>query len=525
MARNDVVVIGAGHNGLVAAAYLARGGRKVLILEQGEVLGGMAAVDEIAPGVRAPAVFATVDRFHPGIVRDLALERHGLRIEEGGGTLLARPGDDALFAPAGGLPEGLTDADARGLAAFESFLGRVSRALEPALAERLPDIEASGFGDVVDLLALGWRLRRLGRREMPAAMRMLPMALRDVVEEHFDDDRLQAAVAWIGLTGCRIGPWAPGGAFNLIFNRPAWYGGLFPGARFSVGTPLGEVLAEAAKAAGAEVRTGARATRIKVHEDSVTGVVLESGEEIEAACVLSAVDPRTTLLDLLEPGSLETDVLGAAENIRGTGSVSVVRAVVAEPPAMRDPAGGKRPVGRIQIGPTLRYLEEASDSVKYGRLPERPVLELTVPTAVGTGLAPRGQHVVHAWVQYTPRHLREGDWAGAREELGRRVVQIIDDHAPGFARSVEHLDVLTPEDIETRFGIRGGHPYHVEMALDQALYMRPIPGCHDGGTPVEGLYLGGPGIHPGGGVTGLPGKLASERLLEDWKDGRRARTA
>lgn len=521
MARSDVIVIGAGHNGLTAAAYLARAGHRVLVLEATDRVGGLAAVDDLARDVACPAVFPTADRLHPSIVRDLGLQGHGLRIRQGGGTLLVGGDGGSLYAPPGGLPSGLGDRDREALASFERFLGRVGGALETALAEELPDIESTGIGRLADLLALGWRLRRLGRRDMPQAMRLLPMALRDVAEERFEDERLRAAIAWIGLQGNGTGPWAPGGALALLMQRPAWYGGLFPGPRFAAGAPLGEALAAAARAAGATVRTGARVTRIRVRGERVAGVALESGEEVETSCVVSGTDPRTTLLGLLEPGWLEPATLAAARNIRGAGAVSVVRFAVSEPPVIRDPAGGNGPVGRIQIGQSLRYQEEASDCVKYGRFPGHPVLELTLlGPGDGAGGGAGGRQAVHAWVQYTPRHLREGSWDDQRDVLRDLVITTIEEHAPGFGGSIEHADVLTPADIEARFGIRGGHPYHLETALDQALYMRPFPGAHDGRTPLAGLYLAGPGIHPGGGVTGLPGKLAARRVLADLKASR-----
>lgn len=514
MAQSDVIVIGAGYNGLTAAAYLARAGRSVTVLEQGEQLGGLATFDEIAPGFRAPALFSTVDRLHPSVVAELALERHGFRIQEGGGTLLMQPGGEAMYAPPGGLPEEASPEDRASLAEFERFLGRVAKALEPVLGDALPPVEPSGIGDLIDLLGLGWRLRRLGRKEMPAAMRLLPMALRDVTEEHVRDERLRAAVAWIGLVGSGVGPWAPGTALQLLFQRPPWFPGLFPGARFAAGADLGEALAAAAQAAGAKIRPGARVSRILVDDERVAGVVLDSGEELAAGTVISAVDPKTTMLELLEPGWLQPDVAEGLRNVRARGTVSAVRLALGEAPVL---PGGKRAVGRIQIGPTLRYLERAADGVKYRRLPEELVIDATLPSAVATGLAPRGRHVLHAWVQYTPYELENPSWDEGRGLLADATVATLDAHFPGLARSVEAVDVITPPDIRTRFGLTGGHPFHAEPALDQALYMRPVPGMHEGRTPIAGLWLGGPGIHPGGGVTGLPGKLCAKAVLRGAK--------
>lgn len=512
MSSETVIVIGAGHNGLTAAAYLARAGRNVRVLEQTDRVGGLAAFDEIgAANNRVPTVFPETDRLHPSIVADLRLERYGLRIRKGGGTLLPRPGGDSLYVPPDGIPDGVDEEDGRALRELERFIGEIGRALDSALSDDLPDPDPRGARDLLELLALGWRLRRLGREGMLEAMRLLPMSLRDILEERIEDERLRAALAWAGLKGGATGPWAPGGGFSLAFRRPAWCPHLFPAPCLTTGPSLAETLADATTAAGGEIRTGVRVERIRVREGTVVGIVTAEGEEVDGTTVLSGTDPRTTLLNLLEPGWLETDVLEAAGNIRGAGSVSVARIVLTEPLASRDPARGTRPIGRVQIGSTLQRLEEASDQAKYGGLPERPVLELTCADADDGG-----KQAVHAWVQYTPRELREGSWDEERDTLGELVVATVDECLPGFASSVESVDVITPADIEARFGIRGGHPYHVELALDQVLYMRPMPGCYDGRTPVTGLYLAGPGIHPGGGgITGLPGKLVAERVLED----------
>lgn len=517
----DIAVIGAGHNSLVAATLLAKSGKRVVVLEQGDRIGGTACTDEIAPGFRVSGLFATADRLHPDVVSELRLTSHGLRFERAGGTLLLRPGEAPLHLPEGGAAAAIDTLSSRDGAAyreFERLLGAIGRAIEPILSQPLPPIETSGIGSILDLLMMGWRLRRLGKRDMPEALRLLPMALRDVTEERFENERLRAAIASSGLQASWLGPWSPGGAFGLLYHRPAWRAGLFDSPTHVHGGlgALAEALGKAATTAGVEIRTGARVQRIRVADEGVAGVMLESGKELPAHQVLSGVDPRTTLLELLEPGWLEPDIVSAVDNIRMRGTVSVVRLALATLPAF-GASDEASLAGRIQIGPTLEYLERAFDPAKYGELPAHPSLEITIPSLTDESLAPAGKHVMHVWVQYTPFALREGTWESERQRLGDTVVSTIEEYAPGFSATIEQVDVLTPADIQARWSITGGHPYHGEMAMDQVLYLRPVPGWYDYRTPVAGLYLCGPGCHPGGGITGLPGRNAARRALMDWK--------
>ncbi len=515
---HDVVVIGGGHNGLTAANYLARAGRRVLVLEARSTFGGTASSVEFAPGVSAPMLFASVDMLHPSVVSDLDLGKHGLQTVSGADCTTVLGASEPLQISGGGVSSQLSADDQRAYQEFELLLSRIASALEPVMGGALPEIEVAGVGAVFELLTLGWRMRRLGRRDMPQAMRLLPMSLRDIVQERFDDERLRAAVAWRGLAASWLGPWSPGGGYTLLYHRPAWGGPIFGAPKFAVGGTgsVADALVAAATAAGVELRASARVARIRVDDDRAVGVVLEDGEEVPCQAVMSAIDPRTTLTSLLDKGWLDPGHVAAAQNIRMRGTVAAVRiaaSTLPKVPGLDESAWA----GRVQIGDSLAYLERSFDAAKYGRLPEQPIVDVTVPSLSDSTLAPAGTHVMHAWVQYVPHTFGDSGWDSKRDELSKSVVDAIDQQAPGFAGAVQHIDVTTPADLEHDLGIPGGHAYHGELSMDQLLYMRPIAGWYDHRTPVDGLYLGGPGCHPGGGITGIPGKNAAARLGADWK--------
>ena len=526
----DVAVIGAGHNSLVAAALLARAGRSVIVLEQGANVGGSVATEEFAPGFRAPLCFAGVELFHPDLIKDLALERHGLRLlPERGGTGL--PLANGRWLGLGGANDAVPAKDRPALSAFASFTARMARVLTPLQTGRLPVLGAKGYAEILDLVKLAARLRGLGARDLGEMLRFLPMPVQDVLDERFEDGALKAALAAPALTAAWLGPRSAGSAWGLVHHRVASRRGLFAPPRFAAGGPgaLTAALATCASAHGAEIRTGTRVRAISVVDGSAPrnpvamasgegsaraiGVLLEDGTEIASRAVVSGTDPRSTLLDLVGPRWLDPEIVRALSNLRAHGSVAIVKLALHRKPRFAGaPDGDAHLAGRVQIGASLEYIERAFDCAKYGRAPERPWLEITLPSLADGSLAPAGKHVMHVWVQYAASDLRGTDWEKARDSLGRTVIELIDEHAPGFSGSVLHTDVLTPLDIERRLGLSGGCLYHVDMTLDQLLYMRPLPGWYRYRTPVDNLYLCGPGTHPGGGVTGLPGRNAASRV-------------
>ncbi len=510
----DVVIVGAGHNGLVCAAYLARAGRSVLVLERHETVGGCAVTEEFAPGFHCSATFPSVETFDPTIARELDLESHGLRLLPAGGILVPQDGEQALFLtpPNGQSASGLPSADEQALAELDGFLRRLGDALLPILRKPLPDLEPSGLGGILDLLGTGWLLRRMGARDLTEAMRFLPMPIADVVDERFESAALKAAIGAGGITGSWLGPRSPGSALNLVLHRLGHCRGAlgFPRPAKGGTGALTEALRKAAEAAGATLRTEAEVKRVLLKKRTVTGVALASGEEITASAVISNADPRTTLFGLVGPIHFEPSFVLATRNIRSRGTVAIVRfALDALPSFARAPDDPAHLAGRIQIGASLDELEQAFDDTKYDRLPRRPYLDLSIPTIADPILAPEGQHVLSAWVQFPPYDLREKSWDEARDDLGAIVEQRIEGHAPGFSDRILARDVLTPLDLEQRFGISGGCLYHAEPALDQFLYMRPMPGWSQHRMPIEGLYLCGAGTHGGGPLSGLAGRNAA----------------
>ena len=517
----DVVVIGGGHNGLVAASYLGRAGRRVLVLEQRATLGGAVATEEIHPGFRAPTGAALCGLFRPEIIDELDLIRYGLSFvpfdpaevilgEEGKALRLWRDVRKAQFDIAR-----FSAADAAAFPRFRAFMLEACRILDPLLLSIPLSIEEPTIADGWFLLGRALKLRRLGRDAMYEFLRMPPMSLHDYLGEWFEGELLKASLAVDALSGMFRGPWSPGTAFGLVHHFLAEAnGGTWAFIRGGSAT-LTNALASAAQARGVTIRTNAEVRRILSPDGRATGVELASGETIPARVVLSTADPKRTFLKLADPLILGADFSLRVRNYNSEGCVSKVNlALDAAPqmPAMGD--GGLAP--HVQIAPSLEYIERAYDDAKHGGVSGSPVLDVTVPTAVDPSLAPPGKHILSVLVQYTPYHLKTGTWQDRRAALGERVLDLLEPHIPNIRSALLHLDVETPADLEARFGLTGGHIFHGEMTLDQQFVLRPVPGWGRYRTPIPGLYLGGSGSHPGGGITGAPGHNGAQAVLEDW---------
>jgi phytoene dehydrogenase-like protein len=386
----------------------------------------------------------------------------------------------------------------------------------------LPDKANPGNFNPAELLKVGLKFHGLGDKEGYEFLRILPMSVADLLNEWFDSDLLKASLAASGILGSFVGPRQQGTAFNLLHHQIGDSNGALRTAGFVRGGvgDLAQSLARAAQQAGAEIRTNAEVAKVVTKNGAATGIVLQSGEEITAANVISSADVKQTFLTLVEPTYLDPHFLLQVQNIRCRGTVAKINLALdalAKFKSSPQPDAPARLGGIIHIGPTMDYLERACDDAKYGRYSQQPFLEITLPSITDPSLAPAGKHVMSVWMQSAPYHLRETNWDDQRETLGDTVVNLIEDYAPGFKNSILHRQVLTPFDLEQTYGLTQGHLYHAEMALDQLFFMRPVPGWSRYHTPIENLYLCGSGTHPGGGITGLPGYYGAKEILKSLK--------
>ncbi|MEO8463292.1 MAG: NAD(P)/FAD-dependent oxidoreductase [Chloroflexota bacterium] len=531
----DAVVIGGGHNALVAAAYLAKGGLKTLVLERRDRLGGAADTVELAPGIRVPALAHTVGRLRPSIQRELNLKAHGLSLMAPDVRAFAPSPDGSavtLWSDVARTSEGLrprSAADAEAYAGFDRLVRSMGRFLDELGRSAPPDIEAPGIGDALTGLKLGRAFRGLGKHDSRTILRILPMAIADLVAEAFETDAVRAAIAWRGVRYSAVGPWSAGTAAMLLMDSAGNDGGAAGETVFARGGPgaLSEALASGARAAGVEIRTGAEVAAITSADGRVTGVVLAGGEEISARAVVSGADPKRTLVGLVDPVALGPSLGWRAGNIRTPGVVAKVNLVLKRLPTF--PAAGDDADqllrGRILVAPGIDAMERAFDASKYGRFSDTPILEATIPSLADPSLvegAKTGTHVMSVIAQYAPYSLRDGSWdVAATDALGDAVIATLEGVAPGIGKLITHRQVLTPLDLEHDYGLTGGHPLHAEAGLDQFYLWRPLLGhgrYRIGG--LDGLYLCGSGAHPGGGITGGPGQNAAREILGDRKKRR-----
>lgn len=511
--RYDCIVIGAGHNGLTCAAYLARAGRSVLVLEAGERAGGAASTREFAPGFRVSSCAHLLHLLPGWLLKELRLGAHGLRLAAEGMPTIALSGALALRLPgrADAAVEGLGGADARAFPGYTARMSHLAEALRPLLERVPPRLGTGAWRDRLALLKLGARLRLLGRSDMRELLRIAGMCVQDLLDEHFESPLLKGALAFDAVLGTNLGPRSPGTVFTLLYRLAAG------GAAGSLAQPVGglgaltDAIAAAASAAGAQIRLGTPVARVIVRKDSAAGVLLESGERLEAGCVVSSADPRTTFLRLLGAEHLDTGFVRRVAHLRTLGMTAKLHLALERMPrftALADTA----PAGRLVLAPSAEAVERAFNDAKYGQFSAAPLLEVIVPTAVDSTLAPSGRHVLSAVVQYAPYKLA-GGWEGQRERFLDLILQTLESHAPGLRDSVLAAELLTPPDIEAQFRISGGHWHHAELALDQFFMVRPVAGAAQYQAPLRGLFICGAGCHPGGGVMGIAGRNAAHQIL------------
>jgi len=527
----DAIIIGAGHNGLVTAGYLARAGLRTLVLESRLAVGGACATEEIFPGFKYSTTSYLCSLMQAKVTRDLELEKFGFKVY---------PKDPASFSP---FPDGryllmwsdtartceeirkFSGRDAERYPHYEAFIDRLAGFIEPLLLETPPDIARRRFADWQKLLSLGRCVASMAPEELVGHLHILSQSVKDFLDPWFESEALRVALATDGVIGFRGGPYTPGTAYVLLHHCMGGVGGkrgLWGFVRGGMGG-LTQAMAASAHSAGVEIRTGARVVRILTKDGSVSGVALAAGEEICAKMVASNADPKVTFLRLLEARELPADFLAAIRAFKIEGvSMKINLALDGLPDFACLPGSSAAPHHRttIHICPSLEYLERAYDDSKYGRPSAHPMLEMSIPTTYDSTLAPAGRHVMNIFLQYTPYTLSPAvapNWHALKESYADQVMDLIEEYAPGFKRRVLHRQVLSPLDLEEGYGMTGGNIFHGEMSVDQLFFLRPVAGWARYRTPIRGLYLCGSGAHPGGGVMGAPGHNAAREIRKDWK--------
>ena len=523
--KRDVVIIGGGHNGLVTAFYLAKAGFKPLVLERNAQVGGAAVSDEFHPGFRCSTLAHTAGPIRPDIVREMQLEQHGLRLINPAACVTALTPDGralTLYQDTQKSAQEIAAFSAKDAAKypeFEQSLGKISKVIAEALATTPPDIDHPSSGDLWSMLKTGRAIRSLGKKDMFRLLRWGPMAVADLAAEYFETELLRAVVAGRGVFGTFLGPWSAGTAMVLLIRAAsdAHPAGSACFAGGGIGS-LTQAMASAAKAAGVEIRTGAEVIEIRVHEGAATGVLLATGEEIPARAVISNADPKRTLLKLTDPVHLSPDFVQRLQNYRANGTIAKVNLALSGLPKFAALKNGDTTAlkGRIHIGHEIDYLERAFDESKYGHFSREPYLELTIPSLSDSTLAPEGKHVMSIYMQYAPYKLK-GDWEEQRKALGQIVVQTLAQYAPNLPELILTHQIITPRDLEEKYGMTGGQIFHGELALDQFFTMRPLLDWARYRTPIHNLFLCGSGTHPGAGLTGGSGANAAREIAKSLK--------
>src|ERR1700736_3680646 len=521
-----VAFIGGGHNALIAAFYLAKGGFKPVILERREVVGGGAVTEEFHPGYRASTLAHTLGPLRPDVARDLKVENFSCEILRPDPRVFAPAlnGESLLFyddhaKTAGGIAR-LSAKDAAKYTAFAEALEQLSEVFARLTSIAPPAIDTPSPEDLWNLFKTGRSVRSLGKNGIFDLLRWGPMAVADFVAEFFETELLRAAIAARGIFGTALGPWSAGSTAVLLLRAAADShpvgSAAFP--RGGLGS-FTRALAESAKQAGVEIRTDAEVQHIRLKDGAVTGIVLADGEEIAVEAVVSGVDPKRTFFHLVDPAHLDPTFANRMKNFRAHGTVAKVNLALGGLPIFTalDATEGflKALSGRIHIGPEIDYLERAFDASKYGEFSKAPYLDVSIPTVLDPSLAPDGKHVLSACVQFAPFTLKEGNWDSRRHDLGHTGVKTLAAYAPNLPNLIESMQVITPLDFERSYGFTGGHIFHGELALDQLFTMRPVLDWARYKTPIRGLFLCGSGTHPGNGLTGASGANAAREIIRE----------
>ena len=521
----DVIVIGGGHNGLVNAAYLAKAGKKVLVLERRHVLGGAAVTEEIIPGFLFSECSYVVSLLRPEIIRELDLPRHGLEILPLDGTLSPMPDGNHLWRMndhAKSIREirRHSRVDAEAYDEFSKMMTPMCRFVKPMLSMVPPDPTTLNPRDLKQLHFLMQRFRELSSDERYTLIQLMTMSSADFLDQWFETDVLKATMSASGIIGTFLGIRSPGTAYVLLHHYMGEIDGAFRSWGFSRGGTgaISNAIAAAAREAGVEIRTKAPVGKILVKEGRAAGVVLQSGEEIAANVISSSVDPHLTFEKFLDPSELPADFLEGVRRYKFRGSSGKVNIALDALPGFKSlPGDGAHLRGAISISPSMEYMERAYDDAKYGHYSRRPYIDMVIPSLTDPSVAPPGKHVLSCFVQYAPYKLAEGTWDDQREAFGDNVIDTISEYAPNIKDIIVGRQILTPLDLEREFGLTQGNIFQGELSLEQLFFLRPVAGWAYYRTPVDNLYMCGSATHPGGGIMGANGRIASQVILKEWK--------
>src|ERR1700759_5441827 len=523
--KYDVIVIGGGHNGLTNAAYLARAGKKVLVLERRHVLGGAAVTEEVFPGFKFSVCSYVVSLLRPEIIRDLDLPRHGLEILPLDGTFTPMPSGDYLWRV---NDHGKTHReiarhsklDAEAYDEFGKAMQAMCRFVKPILSMVPPDPTTLNPRELMKLLFIGRRFQGMSSYDKYNQVQLMTMSAIDFLDQWFETDVLKATMSASGIIGTFLGVRSPGTAYVLLHHYMGEIDGAFRSWGFSRGGngAISNAIGDAARQAGVEIRMQVAVDRILVKNGRAAGVVLKSGEEISATVVSSSVDPHLTFEKFLQPSELPSEFLEGVRRYKYRGSSGKVNLALDGLPEFKAmPGTGAHLRGAISISPGVEYMERAYDDAKYGNFSRRPYIDMVIPSLTDPSVAPPGKHVLSCFVQYAPYKLAQGTWDDQREAFGDTVVNTIAEHAPNIKKLIVGRQVLTPLDLEREFGLTQGNIFQGELSLEQLFFLRPVPGWAYYRTPIDGLYMCGSATHPGGGIMGAPGRIASQVILKEWK--------
>jgi phytoene dehydrogenase-like protein len=519
----DVIVIGGGHNGLVNAAYLARSGRKVLVLERRHVLGGAAVTEEIFPGFKFSVASYVVSLLRPEIIRELDLPRHGLEILPLDGTFTPMPNGDYLWRV---NDHGKTRreiarhsrVDAEAYEEYGKAMVEMGRFVKPILNMTPPDPTSLDPRGLKDLLFLGRRFRDLSDQDQYNQIQLMTMSAVDFLDQWFETDVLKATMSASGIIGTFLGVRSPGTAYVLLHHYMGEIDGAFRSWGLSRGGTgaISNAIGDAAREAGAEIRLETPVARILVKDGTATGVVLENGDTLTATVVSSSLDPRQTFTKMVGHEQLPHEFVEDVNRYKFRGSSGKVNLALDGLPNFTClPGPGTHLRGAVSISPSVDYMERAYDEAKYGRFSRRPYIDMVIPSLTDPSVAPPGKHVMSCFVQYAPYHLKEGDWDDQREAFGDAVINTVAEYAPNIKDIILHRQVLTPLDIERTFGLSEGNIFQGELTLEQLFFLRPAPGWARYRTPIRNLYMCGSATHPGGGIMGAPGRNAAIRIVKE----------